>query len=164
MVARAAFFEKKCTDRRSEGLACIVSRDSAGATVQYSLPGAKAVKRKVRGNAIRANSARHDCAVAGPLAQRADGLGARDGERLRGLQLLDDDRRADLHAARERGVEAGDHRLLDLRAAETVGGGGEAREVEELRVALPLAEMDREDLLSLVAVGDVHHADLVEAS
>src|SRR5260370_37002830 len=137
MVARAAFFEKKCTDRRSEGLACIVSRDSAGATVQYSLPGAKAVKRKVRGNAIRANSARHDCAVAGPLAQRADGLGARDGERLRGLQLLDDDRRADLHAARERGVEAGDHRPLHLRPAEAPRGGATAHLLAERTRAPP---------------------------
>src|SRR5260370_594624 len=67
-------------------------------------------------------------------------------------------------AAGEGGGEAGARRLLDLGAAEAVGGGGEAREVEELRVALPLAEMDREDLLALVGVGEIHEEDLVEAA
>src|SRR5437762_11394181 len=108
--------------------------------------------------------ARHDRPVARPLAQGGDGLRARDRERLRRLQLLDDDLGADLHAARERGVEAGDNRLLDLRAAEAFRRGGEGVEVEQLRVALPLADMNGEDLLALLGVRQVHEEYLVEAS
>src|SRR3989441_2085616 len=96
--------------------------------------------------------ARHDRTVARPLAQGGDRLRARDRERLRRLQLLDDDLGADLHAARERGVEPGDDRLLDLRAAEALRRGGEGVEVGQLRVALPLAEMNGEDLLALLGV------------
>src|SRR5213080_1616766 len=99
----------------------------------------------------------HDASSPSPSARAPTRAGrrslrARDRERLRRLQLLDDDLRADLHAARERGGEAGDDRLLDLRAAEAFRRGGEGVEVGQLRVALPLAEMNGEDLLALLGV------------
>src|SRR3989454_10101691 len=99
--------------------------------------------------------ARHDRPVARPLAQGGDRLRARDRERLRRLQLLDEDLGADLHATREGGGEAGDHRLLDLRAAEAFRRSGEGIEVGQLRVALPLAEMNGEGLLAVLGLRQV---------
>src|SRR5947199_10489249 len=123
-----------------------------------------ASRPRAPGTTLGTTLARHDRPVARPLAQGGDRLRARDRERLRRLQLLGNDLRADLHAARERGVEAGDDRLLDLRAAEACRRGGEGVEVEQLRAALPLAEMNGEDLLALLGIRQVHEEDRVEAS
>src|SRR5205823_14356959 len=68
-----------------------------------------------------------------------------------------------LHALGEGEMKAGDDRLLDLAAAESLGDLGQLSDVEASSVALAARQMDGPDLPPLGARRQVDEEDLVEA-
>ena len=109
-------------------------------------------------------SVRHHRALASPRAQGVDRLLPDDRQRPGRPQLVEEDVGGELDRARERRVEPGDDGLLDLGAGEALGGSGQPIEVEGGGTALPLLEVDGEDLLALRGGRQIDEEDLVEAS
>src|SRR6266508_3876822 len=103
-------------------------------------------------------------AVVRPALDRLDLLFHRDGERDRGRDDVVQVVLCRRAVFRVRVHHGGDDDLLDLRAVPPLGRLGQEDEIELARVATVLLQVDREDLLAFLLVGQVHEEDLVETS
>ena len=95
-------------------------------------------------------------------AELIDIFATGDGQRHRVSQFFDQESGRERLLVMQCAVQRGHHRLLDLRAAESIAGAHDFAEIECGAVLFSEAQMDLPDGGSLTGIGQIYEEDFVE--